>query len=459
MKKIGLFILIFLIIPSVLAIDVDVQKLDAKEVIISGLDQPAVFNLNLTNMEKSGEFTIYNLLGFVTEPKKVFLSEGESKEFQLTIHPRDNFEYRGFYTLEYFLKDSQEESQEETLTIKVIDLKEAFEIGSGEVSPETNSMEVYIQNKVNYDFDEVSVKFKSAFFEFEKKLSLEAYGKETFNVELNKEDFKKLMAGFYTLNGDIEVETEKTSVEGVIKFVEKDILETTKKNYGIIINTQIIEKKNEGNVVADTEILIKKNIISRLFTSFSPEPGIVERDGFKIYYTWNGKVNPGETLEVIVKTNWLLPLLIIFFVVMIVFLSKQYSKTNLSLRKRVSFVRAKGGEFALKVSILISARSHVERVSVIDRLPPMMKVYEKFGNEKPIRVNEKNRRIEWELNDLEQGETRILSYVVYSKVGVMGKFALPGATAIYEKDGKLHETNSNKAFFVTEQKKEVSDDD
>jgi len=144
---------------------------------------------------------------------------------------------------------------------------------------------------------------------------------------------------------------------------------------------------------------------------------------------------------------------------MIVFLSKQYSKTNLSLRKRVSFVRAKGGEFALKVSILVSARSHVERASVIDRLPPLMKVYEKFGHERPIRVDEKNRRIEWELGDLDQGETRALSYIVYSKVGVMGKFALPGATAIYEKDGKIHETNSNKAFFVTEQKKEVSDDD
>lgn len=453
MKKIGLFVLILLILPSVLAIDLEVEKLSSNEVIISELDQPAIFNLNITNKGSSGSFNIYNLLGFNMEPKTVQISEGKSENVEVIIYPREGFGYRGFYTLEYFLKDQQGESQLETLTIKIIDLKDVFEVGSGEVSPETNSIEVYIHNKVNFNLEEVDVKFKSVFFEFDKKLSLSPYEKRIFDVELNKEDFKKLMAGFYTLNSDISVGDEKTSVEGVIKFIEKDILKTTKKDYGIIINTQIIEKVNEGNIVAESETVIKKNIISRLFTSFSPEPDIVEREGIRIYYTWNRQVNPGETLEIVVRTNWLLPLLIIFFVIIIVFFAKQYSKTNLSLRKRVSFVRAKGGEFALKVSIFVNAKTHVERVSVIDRFPPLMKVYERFGNEKPVRIDEKIRRIEWELNDLEQGETRVLSYVVYSKVGIMGKFALPGATAIYEKDGKIHETESNRTFFVAEQRK------
>jgi hypothetical protein len=371
---------------------------------------------------------------------------------ELIIYPRDNFDYRGFYTLEYFIKGGSGETQKEELTLKVINLKDAFEIGSGELLPETNSLEVFIHNQVNFDFEKVEIKFKSAFFEFEEDFSLGAFEKKTFSVNLNKEDFKKLMAGFYTLNGEVTVEGKKADVEGIIKFVEKDILETTKKDYGLIINTQIIEKKNEGNVIVESETIIKKNILSRLFTSLSPEPSIVERSGFAVYYTWNEKVNPGETLQITVRTNWLLPLLIIFFIIIIVFFTKQYSKTNLSLRKRVSFVRAKGGEFALKVTIFVNAKSHVERVSVVDRLPPMVKIYEKFGNERPSRINEKTRRIEWELNDLDVGETRVLSYVIYSKVGVMGKFALPGATALYERNGEIHETESNKAFFVTEQR-------
>jgi hypothetical protein len=158
------------------------------------------------------------------------------------------------------------------------------------------------------------------------------------------------------------------------------------------------------------------------------------------------------------KTNWLFPLLVILFIVTIVILAKQYSKTNLVLKKKVSFVNAKGGEFALKVSILVHAKKYIEKVSLIDRLPPLVKIHERFGGEKPLRINEKNRRMEWEFEKLEAGEIRLISYIVYSKIGILGKFSLPTATAIYEKDGDVHETESNRAFFVVEQKKEEIED-
>tara|TARA_B100001971_G_scaffold211589_1_gene239630 strand:+ start:926 stop:1417 length:492 start_codon:yes stop_codon:yes gene_type:complete len=157
-------------------------------------------------------------------------------------------------------------------------------------------------------------------------------------------------------------------------------------------------------------------------------------------------------MEIIVKTNWLFPFLIILFIIAIVVLAKQYSRTDLILRKKISFVKVKGGEFALKVSIFVNAKKHVEKISVIDKLPSLVKIYKKFGGEEPKRINEKNKRIEWEFDELEEGETRILSYIIYSKIGIIGKFALPKTTAIYEKDGKIHESESNKAFFVAEQR-------
>jgi nucleoside-triphosphatase THEP1 len=138
-------------------------------------------------------------------------------------------------------------------------------------------------------------------------------------------------------------------------------------------------------------------------------------------------------------------------------LTKQFSKTNLSLKKKVSFVRAKGGEFALKVSVTVSARKFVEKVNIIDRLPPLVKLHEKFGGEMPRKVDENNRRIEWHFDKLQEGESRILSYVIYSKVGVLGKFALPTTTAIYEKDGEVHEAESNHAFFIADQIKKVEE--
>ena len=138
---------------------------------------------------------------------------------------------------------------------------------------------------------------------------------------------------------------------------------------------------------------------------------------------------------------------------MIVVLTKKYSETTLVLKKKVSFVKAKGGEFALKVSILVNAKKYVERVNVLEKIPPLVELYERFGGDQPSRIDKKNRRLEWNFEKLEAGEMRILSYIIYSKVGVLGKFALPTATAIYEKEGEIHESESNRAFFVAEQRK------
>ena len=118
----------------------------------------------------------------------------------------------------------------------------------------------------------------------------------------------------------------------------------------------------------------------------------------------------------------------------------------------MSFVRAKGGEFALKVSIIVHAKKYIEKVNIIDRLPSLVKLYERFGKEIPSKVEEDKRRIEWEFEKLEAGEIRVISYIIYSKVGIIGKFALPTTTAIYQRDGKIKNTQSNMAFFMAEQK-------
>jgi hypothetical protein len=316
----------------------------------------------------------------------------------------------------------------------------------------------YIKNIANFNFNSIDATFKSPFFDFERTFSLAPLQKQSFEVILNKEQFRDLMAGFYTMNAEVNINGKKANVQGTIKFSEKDIVTTTQNQYGVIIFTQTITKSNDGNVISPMQTVLKKNIISRLFTTFSPEPDIVERKGLVVYYTWEKELKPGEELAIVIRTNWLLPLLAVLLVIAIVLLTKQFSKTNLVLKKRVNFVRAKGGEFALKVSIIITARKFVERVNVIDRLPPITKLHERFGGEMPKKVDTRNRKIEWYFEKMQEGESRVISYIIYSKVGVLGKFALPTTTAIYEKDGEVHEAESNQAFFVAEQARKPVED-
>jgi len=448
MKKL-ILLFIILLLPLTLAFSVNVEKQTNEGVMIKGMDSPAVFNLKLTNMDRTTSLSFMNFLGFIIEPETVPIKEDETKEIQFKIYPRQNFDYLGYYIFKYSIFNGNDRFDDE-LIIKIINFKDAFEIGAQEINPESSSLEVYIKNKENFNFENVDAKFSSAFFDLEKSFSLAPKETKSFNVKLNKEDFKKLMAGFYTLNVEVSSEKEKANLAGIIKFAEKDIMTSEKKEFGFIVNTKTIKKENKGNVMVETQTTLTKNIISRLFTSFSPEPDLVERKGSEVYYIWNSKIKPGEYVEVIVKTNWLFPVILILIIVSVVILVKQSTKKTLVIKKHVSMVKSKSGEFALKITLNVNAKKYVEKIRLIDRLPPLVKIYEKFGVEKPVRIEEKNKRIEWAFEKLEAGETRTIQYIIYSKVAVLGRFILPSAIALFEKDGKLCKSNSNQSFFMAE---------
>ena len=66
-KIILLFLTAIFILPFVLSLNIDVEKLSSDEVMILGLDQPATFDLNITN--KGGveyvSFYTYFLIKFI----------------------------------------------------------------------------------------------------------------------------------------------------------------------------------------------------------------------------------------------------------------------------------------------------------------------------------------------------------------------------------------------------------
>jgi len=453
MKKILYLLAILLLFPTVLAIDLNIEKITTDEVMITGLEDPATFTLNVTNNGHSDEFSFYTFFGIGLEPREAIkIDAKETKEVILHIYPRPDSKLKGFTTFTYFIQSKDGSEIEKKLTLNLIDLEDAFEVGANTIDPESNTLEIYLYNKVNFNFENLSVKFSSAFFDLEEEFSLGPNERKDFQISLNKEDFNKLMAGFYTLTANLNVKDLSKDVEGKIKFEEKNLLETKTKKYGLIVSTKLIQITNNGNVIGESETILKKNIFSRLFTTFNPEPSTINREGLTIYYTWNDKINPGEVVEITVKTNWILPFIVILLIAVIIIFTKKYSKTDLILRKKVSFVNAKGGEFALKVTIVVEAMKYLEKVMISDKLPPLVKVYNRFAGEIPKRFHKTKKIFEWDFEELEQGERRVLSYIIYSKVGVLGRFALPRTRARFKVEDKEKEVNSNKAYFLAQQK-------
>ena len=454
MKKIILFAIVFLLLVNpALALNLDVEESkDSQDVLVVGVERPAKLNLSITNNGERETFRLSNLFGFHITPVGNFeISPGNTKKIEMEIYPRAD-ESPGIYNFKYSIISGGSKQKFNSL-IEIVELKDAINIETDNFNFKENTAKVKIKNNKNFDFGEMNIKISSEFFNLEKQFELSPNETKEFKVDLNEKKVDKLLAGVYNLNANIQIGNKTFEILGEVEFSENKDIQTTKEEYGWIVNTDKIIKKNEGNVVETFREDIERNIISRLFTTMNPEPTLTKREGTKIYYAWSEILQPGEKFEITVKTNWFYPIIILILIGIIIVFIKKYSVKDLELKKKVSFVKTKGGEFALKISIIVKAKNYLEDISITDRVPSMLKLHERFGVEKPTKVGKHKKKLVWNFDHLDTGESRVLTYLAYSKLGFLGKFVLPPTVGIYKKEGNTEESQSNRAYFVSEQSK------
>ncbi len=447
------FIVFSLLLTLVSAINLDVSSKEISNIAIRDLNEPAVFELTIRNLEETSSFEIYSLVGVDISPEEKFtIISGGTRKIEIQVMPQDS-KPKGFFTFEYRIKNLKNEIQKESLTINIADLADAFSITPENINPKSETIKILIKNKANLYFQDLEVKMNSAFFEFEKIVQLNPKETKEFEIPIDKEKLKKLDAGNYLLNTKIKTQGETGETESIIKFLAQEDIETTETTEGSIIIRNEIIKKNLGNVRKTIGINAKKNLISYLFTTLNIAPTETEIKGFTMNYYWEKELIPNEEFKVIIKTNWFFPLIVIIFIIALFILIKKSVETDLMLRKKVSFIKTKGGQFALKISLRIKSKKFIERINVIDKLPSLVHLYERYGAIKPNKIDLNNRRIEWNVPSLNKDEERLFTYIIYSKIGIIGKFELPSAKAVYEKQGKIKETTSNRSFFINEPKR------
>lgn len=452
MIKKGIFLLI-LLLPVVIA-GLDIQKETIRGDVIRELDEPAYIKLILTNTGESDTFEIYTLVGGMDLlPRYNFPIEAGQKE-ELEVEVRTNKDVRknyGDYKFLYNIRGSSSGITEDTMTIRIVPFEEAIEIAPLNIILGDEFAKVKIKNNADFWFQDFKIKFESVLFNYETELELKP--KEEKVIEIPLGDLTGKSAGSYILRvGFIKGDFIKR-FDSDVKYLEKSSVETTNRLTGFFIIKREITKVNNGNVPTDASIDTNKNILSRLFTRFSENPDSVRREGFAVYYSWDKELEPGEKLAVTLYTNWIYPFVILIFILVVVFVLKLVFVKDVVVEKQVIPVRTKGGEFALKIIGKVKANKSVEKVNIVDRLPPLVKLHDKFDMP-PDKIHENIRKLEWNIPGLVKGQEKIFSYIVYSSVAPMGKFELPSATAVYEINGKIQESRSNKVFFLPEQVKD-----
>lgn len=458
-KRLFLFLTVFLLLNIISAMDLDVSVKPISDSYIIQLNKPALYDLVIKNNGINDEFKIYSLVGVNINPSdSIKISSGETKTIKIEAIPQSALrDKKGFFTFEYIIQNSQNEIRKEKLSMNIADLSDSLFIVPENINPKSDKMVVSVKNILMNDFTDLKINLDSAFFSYEKNIPLKSLETTELDIPIDVEKLKSLSAGQYIINVKVSSEGKIDEKEITFKFLEQENIDSSESKEGILIRRIEITKNNLGNVRKSVNIQYNTNliynIISYPFTTYNINPSKSEIKGFTRYNGWEKELNPSEQLKVIIKTNWLYPILIIILIIAIVILVKRYTETDIVLRKNVSYVNTKGGEFALKVQLRVKAKRFVERIKVVDKIPPIVTLYEKFGAVTPDKVDLENKRLEWNIEALNAGEERIFSYIVYSKIGVVGKFELPPAKVIYERDGEIKDNVSNKSYFINEPKK------
>jgi len=452
-KNIFFLIFVLLFLNLISAINLEINSKQISNSIIVELNDPAVFELTITNLEQADTFEIYSLIGIEFSPKTIFIDSNKTKTIKIEVFPQTSIKSsRGSFPFEYNIKDSENNFQKQQLVINIMELKQAILIIPEPINPGTENIKIQLKNKATHSLDNLKLKLTSAFFNYEKTFSLNSSETINLNIPIESEKTKSLNAGQYLIKTQIELEGIKTEREDMIKFLKQEDIETIESEEGFIKKRNEIIKRNIGNVEKTIKITAKKNLISFLFTTLNKPTTDSEIKGFTKIYTWEKILIPGEEIKIIITTNWFFPIIIIILIIIIIFFVKKSIETDLSLRKKVTFVKTKGGQFALKITLRVKSKRFLERINVIDKLPHLVKLYDKFGSIHPDKIDIKNRRLEWNIENLSKDEERIFTYIIYSRIGVVGRFELPSAFTTYEKEGKLKRTVSNRSFFINEPK-------
>ncbi len=453
MKK-GLYVAVFIgilsmVFASFLVSAVTIDKVDKGSVIIKELGNPAVYEFIVTT-PIADTFEIYSFVGARFSPRGSFDLPAGTSSFEVKVYPEDRLlDNNGFFTFEYQLIGQETGITTDTIRVKFVSLAQVLSIEAQDVETSDSIAQVKVENTQNAQLDKIKVSLNSPLFSHSETLTLGPFEVAILNVSIDADKQRTLPAGQYVISGDVTYQGEKAKVQGTLEYVEEEKVSSHIETRGSIIKHTTIAKTNEGNTEVTVTLEAKRDALSRLFTTFSREPISSQRTGFGVVYIWEDTLEPGESTSVTVATNYTFPLIALILIIVVIVLIKRTTEASVNVKKQVSFVKTKGGEFALKVTLTVSSDKHVENIQLIDSIPGIAKLYHQYGKA-PDRVDAHSRRLFWDIDHLNAGEARLYSYIIYSTIRVVGKFELPAAVAVFEKDGKTHEVYSNRAFFATE---------
>ena len=229
----------------------------------------------------------------------------------------------------------------------------------------------------------------------------------------------------------------------------RDFKEETKEEKGFLKTTYLITLKNDGNEPHQDQYVIKSAFFRNIFVTSTPRAEKIKGD-----LVWDLDIKPSDN-ELIMYTVNYQPILIVIILLILVSVAYIIFRSPAILKKTATVVATKeGGISELKIIIEIVNRSkkpikHIKLIDTVPRIANLTKDYD-IGTLKPdhiVRHDRKGTLIKWNIDAIDPGEERVISYKIKSKLSILGGVTLPSAVIKFDA-GKRHRTaNSNKAVL------------
>jgi hypothetical protein len=434
------------------AADVQLKEKAVSNVIIKEFDLPAEYEFTIVNNNDYTDiFTIDSLLDVNITPKDNVLALRNSEKTvtkQIYASPEMREEENGLLSITYYADGETSNLWKSTFFLDFISMNDLVTI---EMPPTITKDDTEMTVVLNLTRDvklDTKLTLVSELLSYSDDVTLTAEG-VVLTVPLKQEMPK---AGTYEVKATFEVgDSSYTESNNVVLKSEIIVNEKDPVKSGWLLNRKIIyEKENAGNSVTDVTVTVKKSVVSGLFTSFNMGPTSVKRDGSIAAYEFIKELNPGESIQVIAVTSYYLPILILVLLIAAGWIFVVVTTPQVKIMKRAVRVRTRSGAFATKIVLAIKnkGKSEVNSLKVIDRLPPFTEVVPgKFGTISPSEARKST--LIWNIDKLAPQEEMMLSYIVYSKLTIIGKLDVPVTYATYmDAKNRLHEAKSNGLFVI-----------
>lgn len=477
MKKRSLLLILFCFLVAAMTVSandfiVDVSPVDDR---LDTMDEFAVYVITIKNLQSEADHihllhqqdTRWSMQ--VTGSRSPYLFRNEEVQIRVILKPRVDDLPNAGYQIKFSFESENTGEVKDVYTKLYIgpdlsklkpDVDVFVDVPERMDPRQSHSLKVHLVNKNQLVLDDIAIAIDSKFLSEDTLVGLNSNEEKTASFTVSFPEDKvpesesvhvKVTLGNYTF---FDESASWAVVSYVLPF--KKEVETEK---GFLTRTKVLSLTNEGNTRKDDQdVLIETSAREKFFSKTTPKAEVVEMDGRK-YLKWVISLDAGETTEVRLKTAYWWPLILIILIAAI-YIAYIMLRDPVVVRKRLMNLRKEHGAFAeAKIVVHVKNRSRrpLNNVNIVERIPSMLALKkEGFRPMNPSKAYphvSHGHVLEYNIGSLDAHEERIFSYVIKSRMKVVGNFRLKPTVVNFVDAGKKGKVLQGALNVVLEQKK------